>query len=209
MRKSYKKVVLSLLRPFFHPRFLAWKRQLHCKLVWKAYEPDFRHIKDGSSVGMNPKVHGAQYMDIGKNFRAGDGLNLQAWDYYAEKIFQPKLIIGDDVLMADYIQISCAQEVRIGNRVLIGQNVYISDNSHGNTDWESLQIPPENRKLSVKGPVIIEDDVWIGRNVSVLSGVRIGQGAVIAAGAVVNKDVPAYAVVGGIPARILKQTGEK
>ena len=120
MRKSYKKVVTSLLRPFFHPRFLAWKRQLHCKLIWKAYEPDFHHIEDGSFVGMNPKVHGAHYIEIGKNFRAGDGLNLQAWDSYAGENFQPNLTIGDDVLLADYIQISCVQEVRIGNRVLVG-----------------------------------------------------------------------------------------
>lgn len=55
-----------------------------------------------------------------------------------------------------------------------------------------------------KGDIIIEDDVWIGNGATVLSGVKIGQGAVIAAGAVVTTDIPAYAVFGGVPARLIK-----
>lgn len=55
-----------------------------------------------------------------------------------------------------------------------------------------------------KGDIIIDDDVWIGYGATIMSGVHIGQGAVIAAGAVVTKDVPPYAIVGGIPAKIIK-----
>jgi len=55
-----------------------------------------------------------------------------------------------------------------------------------------------------KGDIVVEDDVWIGHGATILSGVRIGQGAVIAAGAVVTKDVPPYAVVGGVPAKVIK-----
>ena len=53
-------------------------------------------------------------------------------------------------------------------------------------------------------PVVIESDVWVGTNVTILNGVRIGRGAIVAAGAVVIKDVPAYAIVGGVPAKVLK-----
>lgn len=60
-----------------------------------------------------------------------------------------------------------------------------------------------------KGNIVVDDDVWIGENAMILSGVHIGQGAVIAAGAVVNKDVPPYAVVGGVPAKILKYRFEE
>lgn len=55
-----------------------------------------------------------------------------------------------------------------------------------------------------KGNIVVEDDVWIGESALILSGVTIGQGAVVAAGAVVSKDVPPYAIVGGIPAKIIK-----
>ena len=55
-----------------------------------------------------------------------------------------------------------------------------------------------------KGNIIVEDDVWIGENAIILSGVNIGQGAVVAAGAVVSSDVPAYAIVGGVPAKVIK-----
>lgn len=55
-----------------------------------------------------------------------------------------------------------------------------------------------------KGDIILDDDVWIGYNVTILSGVHIGQGAIVAAGAVVTKDVPPYAIMGGVPAKIVK-----
>ena len=92
----------------------------------------------------------------------------------------------------------------MGNNILTGRYVYISDNSHGKSNKEELDIPPIKRKLYVKGPVIIEDNVWIGERVCILSGVHIGKGAIIAANAVVTHDVPAGCIVGGVPAKIIK-----
>lgn len=65
------------------------------------------------------------------------------------------------------------------------------------------------RELEIKGPVIIGDNVWIGDKVSILSGVTIGKGSVIACNAVVTKDVPSYSVVGGVPAKVIKQISPK
>ena len=62
---------------------------------------------------------------------------------------------------------------------------------------------PNQRRLTSKGPVVIEDNVWIGEKASILSGVHIGKGAIIGAGAVVTKDVPAGHMALGVPARIL------
>ena len=59
-----------------------------------------------------------------------------------------------------------------------------------------------------KGDIIVEDDVWIGTRVTILSGVRIGRGAVISAGSLVVKDVPPYTIVGGVPAKVLKRRFE-
>jgi len=67
-----------------------------------------------------------------------------------------------------------------------------------------VMILGEKKEAWSKGPIIVEDDVWIGTRAMILSGVRIGQGAIIAAGAVVTKDVPPYSIVGGNPAKIIK-----
>lgn len=86
--------------------------------------------------------------------------------------------------------------ITIGNDVLVGHNCVIATLNHVTT--------PERRADMVPAPVKIGDKVWIGANVTILQGVTIGEGAIVAAGSVVNKDVPPRAVVGGVPARVLK-----
>ncbi|MFI3296999.1 MAG: DapH/DapD/GlmU-related protein [bacterium] len=66
-------------------------------------------------------------------------------------------------------------------------------------------IPPLLRNLTTKGEVNIGDNVWVGEGVAIMPGVTIGEGAVIGANSVVTKNIPSYAVVAGIPARIIKQ----
>ena len=87
--------------------------------------------------------------------------------------------------------------VFIGDDVLIGHNCVIATLNH--------VMDPERRADMVPAPVHIGNKVWIGANVTILQGVTIGDGAIIAAGAVVNKDVPERTIVGGVPAKILKQ----
>lgn len=102
------------------------------------------------------------------------------------------------------------EKIRIGSFSSIAPNVSIIEFNHDMTRPTTSSVQsgvfgktPKEDFIS-KGPIIIEEDVWIGANVAVLSGVTIGRGAVVAAGAVVNKDVPRYAVVGGTPAKVLK-----
>ena len=68
-----------------------------------------------------------------------------------------------------------------------------------------MDIPWANRDLHIKGPVLIEDSVWIGDNVVVLSGVTIGKGSVIGANSVVTKDIPPYSMAVGCPAKVIKK----
>lgn len=97
----------------------------------------------------------------------------------------------------------------IGSYCSIASNVKFlpsTDHSLDNIStypFKAMLLTGEQEALC-KGDVIVEDDVWIGYGATILSGVHIGQGAVIAAGAVVNKDVPPYAIVGGVPAKIIK-----
>lgn len=91
--------------------------------------------------------------------------------------------------------------LKIGANVMMGPDVIIMTSSH---NFESVNVPMNQQGSLEKQKVTICDDVWIGVRAIVLPGVTIGQGAIIGAGAVVTKDVPEYAVVGGVPARIIK-----
>lgn len=86
--------------------------------------------------------------------------------------------------------------ITIGDDVLIGHNCVIATLNH--------VMDPDHRADMIPAPVKIGNKVWIGANVTILQGVNIGDGAIIAAGAVVNKDVPPRVIVGGVPAKVLK-----
>lgn len=90
--------------------------------------------------------------------------------------------------------------VDIGDDVMIGTHTVIHSTEHGLDD---LPIPMALQPV-VARPVVVEAGVYIGAHVTILPGVRIGTGAIVAAGAVVNRDVAPYAVVGGIPARLIR-----
>lgn len=116
----------------------------------------------------------------------------------------PELTIGSHCNFGAYNHITCTNRITIGDNLLTGKWVTITDNSHGATDYDSLQIEPIRRPIVSKGPVIIGKNVWIGDKATILPGVTIGDGAVIAANTVVTKDVPAYSVVAGNPGKVVK-----
>jgi acetyltransferase-like isoleucine patch superfamily enzyme len=91
--------------------------------------------------------------------------------------------------------------LRIGNDVIIAQNVVFSGLNHG---YDDLTKPIKDQPCTT-AEIVVEDEAWIGANAVITAGVRIGKHAVVAGGSVVTKDVPPYSVVGGNPARILKQ----
>ena len=98
----------------------------------------------------------------------------------------------------------------IGNFCSIGPKVVFILNSEHRVDtistypYKVLCTQTQKHESFSKGDIIVEDDVWIGYGVTIMSNVKIGQGAIIAAGAVVTKDVPPYAIVGGVPAKVIK-----
>lgn len=93
------------------------------------------------------------------------------------------------------------QSAEIGDYVLIAQRVAILSVTHL---MDRLDIPIKMQGSTESRPVTIESDVWVGRNAVLMPGIRIGKGAVIGAGAVVTKDVPPYAIVGGVPAKLIR-----
>lgn len=92
----------------------------------------------------------------------------------------------------------------IGNKVIFGPHPTIITGDHRIDVIGKFIIDSHDKLPQNDAPVIIEDDVWTGANITILKGVTIGRGSVIAAGAVVNKSCPPYSIIGGIPAKVLK-----
>lgn len=152
------------------------------------------------------EIHGGGYnIEIGDNSNIGKKCIFGCWNKYKDKEYNPSIIIGSNCSIGEYCHITTINNVTIGNGVLTGRYVYISDNNHGNTEYNTLKTPPIERHLESKGSVIIGNNVWIGDKVTILSGVNIGEGAVIASNAVVTKNIPPYCIAGGIPAKIIKE----
>ncbi len=110
-----------------------------------------------------------------------------------------RIKIGEDVTLNEWVFLSGFGELAIGDNVRIGHRVSIITSDHIYTD---IFTPIFRQGLSA-APVLIEDDVWIGCNATILKGVRIGRGAIVAAGAVVTKNVPPLAIVAGVPACVI------
>lgn len=95
----------------------------------------------------------------------------------------------------------CTGDISVGNYVMMGPEVMIFTVNHRADDVTRPMLTQGERPMQ---PVVIEDDVWIGARVIILPGVRVGTGAILAAGAIVTKDVPPYAIMGGNPAKPIK-----
>lgn len=163
----------------------------------------FSHCGKNVLFGKIGCLKGMKFISIGDCSSFGDFLYMTAWDNYENQIFFPQIKIGKGCSFGAFCHMTCINCIAIGDNVLSGKWVTISDNNHGLTSEECLRVPPLKRPLVSKGSVIIGNNVWIGDKVSILGGVTIGNGAVIAANSVVTHDVPAYSVVGGNPAKKL------
>lgn len=177
-------------------------------IIYKQQRKKFiRNLKlEGDKIDVRPpflSVIGEKYISIGKNFCALPYLRMECISNYKDQHFSPRLIIGDNVTINAYCHIACINKIQIGNNVLIGGNVLITDHSHGKL--ERTDIPFNKRELLSKGSVIIEDNVWIGEHACIMPGVTIGEGSIIGANAVVTKDVPPYSVSGGVPSKVIRE----
>lgn len=209
---TLRRIIVDYVCRFFARLFFSVERYKE-RVSNARLSHSFSNNLEDVHFGVIGQLRCPQYISIGKGCGFGDWLYLTAWDSFhciidgeeTEQHFTPSITIGDDCCFGAFNHITCINQIRIGNRLLTGKWVTITDNNHGGTSEETLHESPIKRPLVSKGPVVIGNDVWIGDKATVLAGVTIGDGAVISANAVVTKDVPAYSVVGGNPARIIKQ----
>ena len=119
---------------------------------------------------------------------------MTAGPFYIKCTDKAEITIGDNCFFNHNCSLTAAENIVIGNQCMFANNFVVVDHDHDRKDGKIL-------KEVVSAPVNIGNNVWCGANVTVLKGVTIGDGAVIAAGSVVNRDVAAYSVVAGVPAR--------
>jgi len=143
-----------------------------------------------------------QCVYLGNNVGIGANTYLGPVINYVGIAYNPKIVIGDGTWVGKNCSIAAINRVEIGKNVLFAGLVHITDHSHG---YEDVSRPMNVQPLTSKGPVIIEDDCWLGFSCEILSGVHIGKHCVVAARAVVTKDVPAYSIVAGNPAKVIKR----
>ena len=150
---------------------------------------------------------GLVFMDRGVQIYARRGysrLILGRWIHLgvdtALRCHEGTLTLGDKSVLARDVSINCYLDVEIGPCALIADNVYVSDFDHRFAD---LTTPIKDQGIA-KSRVRIGRDVWLGTKVTVARGVEIGEGTVVGANAVVTKDLPAFSVCVGVPARVIR-----
>jgi acetyltransferase-like isoleucine patch superfamily enzyme len=164
---------------------------------------------DNIRLGRGNMIKGISGVRIGHSFRALDHLWLDAiQDDKFGRSLKPSLVIGDNVVFGHCVHVAATHCVRIGNDVLVGSRVMITDHNHGIYRGRAQSSPserPADRQLTADAETIVEDRVWIGDGVVILPGARIGKGSVIGANSVVNGVIPAECIAAGSPAQPIKQ----
>lgn len=180
-----KSFVLWMIMPKYNPKPRLWVR---------LFINPLKHKKGKASV-----VRRRTRMDVFpfNNFTMGNNSTIESFSTINNGVGEVKIGNRTRVGMSNTI----IGPVTLGNNINIAQNVVMSGLNHG---YEDINTPPRDQPVST-ATITVEDDCWIGANSVITAGVTIGKHCVVAGGSVVTKDVPPYSIVGGNPARILKQ----
>ncbi len=138
---------------------------------------------------------------IGERCDIGPYCRLETYPDYGNKITTPILTIGDYSSIQHAVHIYCVEKIEIGKGSLIASGCMITDNDHGTDPEDDLYV----KQILKSSPTTIEDYVWLGENVCVLSGSHIGKRSIIGANSVVKGFIPAYCIAVGNPAKVVKQ----
>lgn len=157
-------------------------------------------VPAGSSVSMGSMIRlkGRLHLRVRGSLSVGDRVAFWGKQVPVNINVMPgaTLTIGNNVFLNYGVDIGCYHSITVGNDVLIGPMTNILDDPLHELEPHSGARPQ---------PIVIEDNVWLSRNVTVQPGVRIGMNSVVATGSVVTKDVPPNSLVGGVPAKVLRE----
>lgn len=171
-------------------------------IKWRFISKRFGSVVGYVNIGKDVTFQHPECLHFGKGIGIGKYSYFLPCTEFAGVKYTPKIIIGDGTWIGIRNSFASIDRVEIGKNVLFAGYVHITDHSHG---YENINEPIKRQKLITKGPVVIEDDCWLGFGCEVLSGVHIGRHSIVAARAVVTHDVPPYCIVAGNPARVIKK----
>ena len=161
-------------------------------------------FKNAKIIRFPIRIRGKKLISVGKGFVTGFNCRIDAYTESNKKLV---IEIGNNVQINDNVHIGAIESITIGDNVLIASKVFITDHNHGDYSGDKQDSPetiPHDRPIYSK-PVKIKKNVWLGEFVSVLSGVTIGEGSIIGAMSVVNKDIPPFTIAVGSPAKVIKK----
>ena len=193
-------------RTFLSLNIISSKMKRGKRLVVKNFPKSVVELDKGAELILNatlsmgtPQVKGSKketrlLLEENAKMTVNDSFDMCAGSYI--RVIKGGHLILHGGFINENVQITCGDTIEIGKGCAIGRDVVIRS-----FDGHTI----EQEGYNISEPIVIEDHVWIGQGAQVLKGVRIGKGAIVAAGAVVTKDVPAHAVVGGVPAKVIKE----
>jgi acetyltransferase-like isoleucine patch superfamily enzyme len=174
-----------------HVTYIKFTKKIVKKILYGMYRisPFYKRYKVSRTAILEKK----------KLIKLADHCEIQ--DYVIIRTYEHPVTIGKYSQINPYTVIYGGDGVTIGDYVMIAPHCMIVA---GNHNHNQLEMPMRFAVSYSKGPIVIEDDVWIGANCTITDGITIGKGAVIGANSVVTKDVKPYDVVGGVPAKFIK-----
>jgi acetyltransferase-like isoleucine patch superfamily enzyme len=125
---------------------------------------------------------------------------------YTSLHYRPSIEVGDSVYIGRYAYFVACDKIKIGDRCVLSDNVYVTDLSHG---YDPRRGPILGQDIESKGPVIIGENCFLGYRTAIMSGVTLGEWCIVGANSVVTKSFPAYSMVAGAPAKIIKSYSHK
>ncbi|MEX2557844.1 MAG: acyltransferase [Actinomycetota bacterium] len=183
-------------------RFI-WSHRLYTWRYWVLgirflrFKITHPHIKTEGFVFLGPKVEVYARRGYGR-------LTLGRWVWIGKgnaiRCHEGNLRIGNKVVFGAKNTINCYLDIDIGDDCIFADWIYVCDFDH---KYEDLNVTIKKQGI-VKSPVVIGRDCWIGEKSTILRGVTVGEGSVVASHALVNRDVPPRSIVGGVPAKVLK-----
>jgi acetyltransferase-like isoleucine patch superfamily enzyme len=165
------------------------------------FRPRGTRMGEGSYIKRPYRLLFPEFLSVGKNTRIHSNAYITPLGAYAGLRYKPEIRIGSDVYIGRFAHFVAIDLIEIGDGCVLSEFVYITDNAHG---LHPERGPIMRQPLESKGPVRIGNGCFLGFRVSVMPGVTLGDHCVVGANSVVTRSFPAYSMIAGCPAKVVK-----